>query len=175
MTVDNRQIAKDELNKLNALVKSIFGVELSYDLRFDLKGISTIGQCRKFKDNHYIIRLHKPLMEYFGIVYLKDVLLHEVSHAVQMSLYKSRVKPHGKEWRHIVSTLQDSPYSAKNRPSYSEYFKLHVNKNRKKFKYECCCEKPHFLSLIRHNRATKRGFVYTCKICKKPLIKSKNG
>ncbi len=167
----NKKIAKSELNRLNLLVESLFGIKLTYELRFDLKGTCTIGQCRKIGKDHFIIRLHEPLMEHFGLVYINDVLVHELAHAVQMSLYKIKTKPHGKEWKDIVCALQNRPYSSKDKPNFSSYFNLHVKK-LKRFKYTCKCENPHFLSIIRHNKVQRKGVKYVCKICKHFLVYS---
>ncbi|PID47259.1 MAG: hypothetical protein CR967_04990 [Proteobacteria bacterium] len=155
--------------KLGVLLKKVcnlFDLDLKITLTFDLKGTCTIGQCRKIK-NGYLIRLHKPLLEKYKQTYLNDVLTHELAHAIQMELYKTKTKPHGKEWKAIMEKLENSPYNPQKRPKYEIPKKNLFPK--KYFPYTCKCNTPHKLSQTRHNRA-KKGTKYICKKCKSFLV-----
>lgn len=165
-----KNLTHETLLRLSSQIESLFGIRLDLKLKFDLKGKSTIGQCKKLKHSTYLIRLHEPLLLHYKKVYIDDVLFHEVAHAVQMEIYKNRVKPHGKEWKQIVSMLKNEVYNPKNDPSYSQYFNTHNIKKSKKFEYMCGCDNSHFLTLIRHNRINK-GVRYQCNVCKRVLVK----
>ncbi len=154
-----QQRAKEALEALLVKVSELFGLKLHIKLSFDLKGTCTIGQCKKLK-NLYHIRLHDRLLNQYRQIYLDDVLTHEVAHAVQMEIYDYKVMPHGKEWRLIMSKLENSPYNPKKRPKYEM-----LQKQRKRFSYTCECKTLHLLSQTRHNRI-KKGTRYMCKKCK---------
>lgn len=147
---------------------SIYDFNSKIDLAYNLKGHSLIGQCRKISKNHYLIRLHQPLIEHYGEVYLHDVLPHELAHAVAIGLYKKHIKPHGKEWKAILEKLEGKKIPNSKRPSY----KILASKRKSnRFSYTCgCVERTHLLSTIRHNRILKGTHLYACKICKLPLV-----
>ena len=111
------QSAHDYLTYLLTRTHTLFGVDLTITLAFDLKGYRTLGQCKYVEKSHYLIRLHQGLMERYGEVYLEDVLTHEVAHAVQFHLYHNRSQPHGREWREIMTRLEGTPYRKKGRPN----------------------------------------------------------
>lgn len=163
-----QELSKERLETLNKRVKNLFGLELSLLIKFDLKGTCTIGQCKKLEKNSYLIRLHDPLLQHYKSIYLDDVLTHEVAHAVQMQLYNHKVKPHGIEWISIIQKLENRDYNPKLRPKYEKLKELIEPKNYRRYAYTCSCNKEHFLSSIRHNRA-KNGTIYLCKWCKSPL------
>lgn len=162
------QKAKEALNTLNKRVKDLFGLDLNISLSFDLKGNRTIGQCKKITKKTYLIRLHEPLLFHYKEIYLDDVLTHEIAHAVQMELYKNRVKPHGKEWVRVLEGLIDKPYNPKLNPKYEKLKDISISKSYKKFPYTCKCETIHNLTSIRHERA-KKGTIYLCRYCKSML------
>jgi SprT protein len=142
-----------------------FGMHFNIELTFDLKGHSTIGQCRFLGKRHYRIRLHKELTEHYQDAYLHDVLPHELAHAVVIERFKGRAKPHGKEWKETLSTLAEHP------PFRLRCSLLSQKKRRvTRFAYWCeCKERVHQLSAIRHNRIVRKSHVYACLVCKHPL------
>lgn len=158
------------LNLLKQKAKTDFNLELDIELSCDLKGTRTIGQCKKLSSNSYLIRLHKPLLEHYQETYIKDVLYHEFAHAVQMSLYKHRVLPHGKEWKDILQTLHDLNYKNIVKPEYKKLILISKKRNYEIFNYTCKCGILHKLTSIRERRI-RRGYVYLCKTCKTKLIK----
>ncbi len=157
--------SKKKLDFLLHKTYHLFGLKLTIYLKYDLKGVCTIGQCRKIQSSVYTIRLHEYLLNKYRSLYLNDVLTHELAHAIQMEHYKYKTKPHGKEWKHIMSLLENTTYNAKLRPTYE----LH-NIKQNFFSYTCKCEHHHKLSKIRHNKILK-GKEYICKKCKTLLFK----
>ncbi len=154
-----RQKSKERLDALLKKADNLFGVNLKIDLTYDLKGSCTIGQCRK-TPNGYTIRLHEELLYKYGFIYLNDVLNHEFAHAIQMEIYKYKTKPHGKEWKNILSKLENTQYNPKLRPKYEI-----IKKSKSTYNYKCNCNQIHKLSKTRHNRIQK-GTKYICKKCK---------
>lgn len=165
-----RELAKDRLEILSSRIENIFGFKLYFELKFDLKGSSTIGQCRKLKDRHYLIRLHEPLLLHFKKSYIDDVLFHEVAHAIQMQKYKTKVKPHGKEWKKIVHILHAEDKSYQTKPPYNQFIKQNIPRKIKRIEYICNCKNSHFLTIIRDNRV-RNGALYKCNVCKQVLVR----
>lgn len=161
--------SKKALEVLSEKVENIFDIRLNFSLKFDLIGVSTIGQCKKINKDSYLIRLHEPLLEYYRTIYIDDVLTHEVAHAVQMKLYNHKVKPHGIEWIDIMEKLENRIYQPKMRPKYKKIREITKSKKYKLYAYTCKCKKTHYLTSIRHNRV-KKGTIYLCKYCKNSLI-----
>jgi len=141
---------------------------LTLTLAFDLKGHSTIGQCRQEKRGHYRIRLHCELCEHYGQTYLEDVIPHELAHALVMERYGRRAKPHGKEWKATLEHLEGGKIPSKKRPSYPL---LRTKRTRlTRHAYTCDCGKKHLLSAIRHNRIVRKTHWYKCLTCKGILL-----
>ncbi|MDR2341828.1 MAG: SprT-like domain-containing protein [Campylobacteraceae bacterium] len=147
------------LNSLKQKADLHYGLSLNIELSFNLKGYRLIGQCKKLSSKNYLIRLHAKLLKEFDKIYIKDVLTHEFAHAVQMELF-TKSKPHQKEWKSIMETLNGVKYSAKEKVSYN----LTKNTKCKTYLYVCSCCK-HQLSATRHKRAAKGTMVYLCKKC----------
>lgn len=158
--------SKEKLETLLDKAYVLFGLKLNIKLAFDLSGSYIIGQCKKTIDG-YTIRLHEPLLNKYNMIYLNDVLSHEVAHAIQMELYQYKTKPHGVEWKSILSKLENAPYNIKQRPQYD----IKTVCSKKRYSYTCKCKTVHELSLVRHNRI-KRGIKYICKNCKDFLIEA---
>ena len=164
------QTAHEYLKKRKDDIKKKFDLDLEFELRFDLKGYSTLGQCKMLRYNSFLIRLHVKLLERYGRVYLEDVLTHEVAHSVQFALYRNKTKAHGREWKGIMSKLEEKPYEKKSRPKY-DTMPYRNKRIYKKFKYNCLCENfTHHLTSITHNRIKRKTHFYTCKRCNAPLI-----
>ncbi|MBE0497387.1 MAG: SprT-like domain-containing protein, partial [Campylobacterales bacterium] len=141
---------------------------LNLTLAFDLKGHSTIGQCRQEKRGHYRIRLHRELCEHYGQTYLEDVIPHELAHALVMERFGRKAKPHGIQWKSMLRHLEGRTISSKERPRYP----LLKAKSRRisRYMYRCPCQKLHALSAIRHNRIVRKTHVYACLTCKGVLL-----
>ncbi len=167
-----QQKTEEFLQGLEQKALQTFGITLHIQLNYDLKGTRTIGQCKQLSTSTYLIRLHKPLLDAYKELYLNDVLTHEYAHALQMELYKHKVKPHGIEWKRILCKLHDAEYKNIQKPRYEKLHELSMARKYRYFDYTCACEKKHKLSSIRHKRI-QYGQVYLCKSCKSPLFFTK--
>ncbi|MDR1554730.1 MAG: SprT-like domain-containing protein [Campylobacteraceae bacterium] len=151
------------LGRLKQKANFHYGLSLSIELAFDLKGFRLIGQCKKLSSKNYLIRLHAKLLHEFNKIYIKDVLTHEFAHAVQMELF-SKSKPHSKEWKHIVEILSGVQYAKRYKASYN----LTNNRKYKTYPYSCSC-REYQLTSVRHNKVIKNMMVYVCKKCNEIL------
>lgn len=163
--------AHEYLTYLQELCHVLFNISPTIELVFDLKGCRTLGQCRLVKNNHFLIRLHAPLLEKYQEIYLEDVLTHEMAHVVQFCLYKHRTKPHGREWKEIMKRLEGKLYQPRKRPTYDTTPYKPKKRKMRRFKYACLCEgKTHTISAIRHYRMQRGTHRYHCLTCKYPII-----
>ncbi|MDR0762140.1 MAG: SprT-like domain-containing protein, partial [Campylobacteraceae bacterium] len=143
--------------KQKALVK--YNLKIKTTIKINLKGSRLIGQCVKEDKKSYIIRLHAELLKRFREHYIKDVLTHEFAHAVQMELF-IKSKPHGREWKSIMESLNGVPYKKSN-----INYRLKNSRTFKTYRYKCaCCE--HIITSIRHNKIIRGESIYRCKKCK---------
>lgn len=163
MRITHLENAKKILYLYQKKAKNHFGFDAKIELQIDLKGHRLIGQCQKIGLSHYKIRLHQELIERYGLVYLNDVVAHELAHAIVMEQCKGRVKPHGNEFKSVLFILEDGYIAPKQRPKYEIKAK---SRKMRQFNYGCQCKnRIHKLSAIRHNRIKRGVYNYTCKYC----------
>ena len=163
--MENEKLINQTFKILNKKIEEFYNLSLNVTFQVNLKGYRLIGQCKKVSKNIYIVRLHTKLLEKFGQVYLDDVLVHEIAHAVQMEIYP-KSKPHSKEWKSIVEILSQKQYSIKNKIDYGLE---EISKNRRRFIYTCKCME-HNISAIIHKRISQKTHSYSCKKCKSILV-----
>ena len=96
--------------------------------------------------------------------FIEQVVPHEVAHIIAYQCY-GQVKPHGKEWQHIMNNVFNRPATT----THSLDIKDVVGKQ---YRYQCLCD-SHLLTIRRHNNIL-RGTKYICKKCGKALFRSKN-
>ena len=94
--------------------------------------------------------------------YLRQVVAHEVAHLVSFRIFGRNIRPHGKEWRQVMTKAFKLP--ATRCHSYDLSFT-----GRYPHIYQCGCpDKRINLSQIRHRRALK-GVIYLCQHCGEKL------
>ena len=132
-------------------------------IRLDLRGESA-GQAWLQK---YQLRFNPVLLKENREHFLRQTVAHEVAHLLTYELFGPKAQAHGKEWQAIMTDVYALP--ADRCHTYNTQ-----NSSRKPWLYQCRCEgKLVALSTIRHNRSRK-GVVYLCTSCKKPLKFVKN-
>jgi SprT protein len=92
--------------------------------------------------------------------FLSDVIPHELAHLITYQRF-GRVKPHGKEWQWVMSTILG--ISAKTTHSFDI-----SSVQGEQFTYQCHCT-THQLTIRRHNKVQKQGASYVCKECRSEL------
>ncbi len=150
------QRAKDLFDIQNHLKK--WPVEIS----FNLKG-RTAGMYRTQR-RHREIRYNPYIFSKFFEDNINVTVPHEVAHYVTDVLYGlNKIKPHGEEWKTVMKAFDaDASVTANYDLSGIPTKKLSL------YTYRCSCQK-HELTLIRHNKITKRRYQYYCNTCKQLL------
>jgi SprT protein len=102
------------------------------------------------------IRFNPVLLKENPEAYLNQVVCHEISHLLCFMLY-GKVKPHGKEWQHMMQTVFKVPADTRHQLNTQSVV-------GKEFDYQCHCGQVK-LSIRRHNRVVRGQTQYRCKRC----------
>lgn len=130
-------------------------------VRCNLRGASA-GQFRRHRDGRLEIRYNLAMARQQPKDFIAETVPHEVAHLVAWLLFGDRIKPHGPQWQSVMRYLGVAE------PKRCHQFELAAPARRqRRWHYRCDC-REHQLSSTRHNRA-RRGQVYVCATCGKPL------
>ncbi|MCE0494135.1 SprT family zinc-dependent metalloprotease [Vibrio salinus] len=150
--------ATDTLKKCLSTANRHFSVSYPLpEINFRLRGKSA-GKAYLQKNE---IRLNKRLFSDNYQAFIDEVIPHELAHLVAFQ-YFGKVKPHGKEWKYIMSEVFGSPARATHQFDVSAVA-------GKQFTYQCHCS-THLLSIRRHNNVQRGKAEYRCRRCLTPLI-----
>ncbi len=136
-------------------------------VRFDLRG-KAAGMALFHPRGDTVIRYNTQMLRENGQAFIEQTVPHEVAHLVARAVFGSTVRPHGAEWRSIMTLFGAEPQRC-------HTFDV-PRKNRRKmrhFSYRCTC-RDHSLSAIRHHRSLS-GVVYICRLCGAPLRPATTG
>jgi len=145
--------------------QELFGRTLpAIEIRFDLRGRAAGMYVRRGR--HRCIRYHPALFSLDPSHHLEHTVPHEVAHYVTDLLHRRRVRPHGQEWRAVMTALGAVPratgdYSLEGIPLRRE----------RRHSYRCGCGE-HLLTARRHHRVQRGRMVYVCRRCRQPLVHS---
>lgn len=136
------------------------------EVKFDLKGRAA-GMYRVKQANLRTsreIRFNPHIFTRYFDDNIATTVPHEVAHYVCDIIYGLKnIKPHGKEWRQIMSDFgADDSVTASYDLTDIPY------KKQRSVTYQCLCGDKQ-LSQTRHNRVIKRQYQYYCKTCKQTL------
>ncbi|WP_435532909.1 SprT family zinc-dependent metalloprotease [Vibrio marisflavi] len=106
------------------------------------------------------IRLNPILLMENQQAFLDEVIPHEIAHLIAFHHF-GRVKPHGKEWQHIMLDVFQVT------PSTTHCFNIQSVQG-KTFEYSCGCS-TFTLTIRRHNKVLRKQASYSCKKCTKVL------
>lgn len=129
---------------------------------FDLSG-KCAGMYQR-KNQQRRIRFNPWLFAKYYQHSLEQTVPHEVAHYITDCLWGAgSVKPHGKEWKSVMTALGGEPkatgdYSLEGIPV----------KQYQRFPYHCGC-KTHYLTAIRHGRILSGKASYHCRLCAQSL------
>ncbi|MGB5854400.1 MAG: SprT family zinc-dependent metalloprotease [Oceanisphaera sp.] len=93
--------------------------------------------------------------------FLTEIVPHEVAHLIAFACY-GKVKPHGREWQHIMQSVFGLTPRTRHR--------LNTSKVAPTFSYQCEC-RSHQLTLRRHNNMQRGKQRYLCLHCNSILQK----
>jgi SprT protein len=117
-----------------------------------------IAGCARLQSNE--LKFNPVLLSDNLQTFLAQVVPHEICHLLAYGLY-GKVKPHGREWKTLMSGLFNLPGGA--------YHAMDVSKvTGKTFAYQCPCG-PVELSIRRHNKIIRHQQRYICRNCQQPL------
>ncbi|WP_240919989.1 SprT family zinc-dependent metalloprotease [Paraglaciecola sp. 20A4] len=125
-------------------------------ISFDQRG--KIAGCARLQNN--TLKFNPVLLVDNYATFMSEVVPHEVCHLLTYTLF-GRVRPHGKEWRSLMSQLF--------RLTGHTYHKMDVTKvSGKTFPYVCECGQIE-LSIRRHNKVQRQQQRYICRQCSEIL------
>jgi len=130
------------------------------EIKIDMRGRSAGQVVYRRRHGLAVVRFNPFLLKSYKQKYIDEVVPHECAHLIANTLYDGKIKPHGKEWQHVMTSLFDRP------PKVTHSFEIeHLSDVR--FSYLCeCAGKVHRLSTIRHNKVTRGKAEYLCRNCK---------
>ncbi|WPL16242.1 SprT-like family protein [Thiorhodovibrio winogradskyi] len=131
------------------------------DLRFDLRGQSA-GQARFDARGRGLIRFNPWLLLRHGEEFIDQTVPHEIAHWLIFCLYGRNARPHGVEWRQLMTLFGAEPKRC-HQYDLDEIPQRRVSSHS----YHCACQ-DHQLSAVRHNRVRK-GQTYLCRHCGQAL------
>ncbi|WP_298773213.1 SprT family zinc-dependent metalloprotease [uncultured Shewanella sp.] len=121
-------------------------------------GFKLRGKCAGMAHLHHNhLRFNPKLLANNSDAFLNEVVPHEVCHLLVYQLF-GKVKPHGKEWQHMMQHL----FSLTPRTTHD--FDISGSTERQ-FLYQCHCGTVK-LSLRRHNKVVRGQTQYRCRRCK---------
>lgn len=129
---------------------------------FDLTGLAA-GQFRwNAISRQCMIRYNPWVFAADFDHHLADTVAHEVAHYLVYQLHGSRHRPHGAEWKRVMTALGVTPKAT------GHYNLAGVPVRRQqRHTYRCVC-RIHQISNTLHNRQQK-GRRYACKTCRASL------
>lgn len=131
------------------------------EVRFDLRGRSAGQAIYARRSRVCAIRINAALLASHPREMLDETVPHEVAHVAIYRLYGNRVRPHGPEWKALMRAFGLDPSPCHTLPAEPA-------RTLKRFRYECACDEPAWLTSIRHKRA-KGGTKYICRRCGETL------
>ncbi len=122
--------------------------DLTFKVRGKIAGKAYLQQWQ--------IRLNPTLLIENQQAFIEQVIPHELAHLITYNQF-GRVKPHGKEWRYIMTNIfQCSPET---------YHAFDISSVQgETFAYQCQCQ-IHQLSIRRHNKVKRQQTLYHCSLC----------
>jgi SprT protein len=109
---------------------------------------------------HWEIRLNPVLLQENQTNFIDQVVPHELAHLLVFRQFGA-VKPHGKEWQWMMSSVLGVPAQRTHTFDTQSVFGRWVE-------YHCQCQ-THQLSIRRHNKVQRRQSQYFCRRCQQPL------
>ena len=129
---------------------------------FDLKGRSA-GMFRT-QGRHSLIRYNPWIFAKYFEENLHDTVAHEVAHYIVHEVFGRRARPHGEEWRAVMTKFGAKPEAT---------FQLDLSgvpqRRQATHRYECAC-RIHDVSSTRHNRVQRGVGRYHCVNCDAQLV-----
>jgi len=96
-----KSVTEKTLTKAN----KVFGREFkSIEIRFDIRGRCAGMYCVDRNGSKYF-RYNMDIAEKNGKDVFNTTIIHEICHYIANSIYKTYIRPHGKEWQTIMRSM----------------------------------------------------------------------
>ena len=159
----HHQTISDQLTSAISDAERYFGQsfampEIRYDLRGQTAGLALLRE--------WVIRLNTEILFREPESFIAEVPKHELAHLITHKMF-GPVKPHGKEWKLVMSEIMQLP------PKTTHRFEVTKTRQERTFPYSCQCEgqtKVHQLGIRRHYKVLRKQANYLCTRCKTPLV-----
>ncbi len=161
-----RQQVVDTTARRVAEAGEIFGrrfrpVPVTFDLRGSAAGLFRV------QGRHCLIRYNPWIFAKHFELNLADTVPHEVAHYVVHEVFGRRgVKPHGEEWRLLMTAFGAEP-----RATFNMDMEGVPRRRQRQHPYRCGC-RNHQVSSTRHNRMLRGNSRYLCRYCDGELVYS---
>ncbi len=163
--IETRQISLvyQRIGELLAVAAARFRWKVlpAVEISFDLTGRAA-GQMQA-RNGQVRLRFNVVPMRQDFDRFLKEVVGHEVAHAVVFWQYGARVKPHGPEWRAVMALFGLEPRRCHD-------YAVEPARRLTRYRYRCGC-REHELTAIRHHRVQRGEREYRCRHCGRKLIR----
>lgn len=127
-------------------------------IRLDLQG-NNAGTANSYNN---LLRFNKSLFFANQQHFLEQTVPHEVAHLIAYQLFGLHIKPHGKEWQHIMQIVYQLPAER------CHHYPI-IKKKKCYYLYNCqCANLIHPLTARRHYLISQ-GYQYICNYCRKTL------
>lgn len=134
-------------------------------VRFDLTGRA--AGMYKVQRRQRMIRYNPYLMARYFEDGLNVTVPHEVAHYVVEQVHGRKVRPHGPEWKSVMTL-----FGVENQRATAPFDLAGIPQRRhRKFDYRCAC-RPHSVGARRHQNIQKGLAQYVCRHCGHILEKS---
>ena len=125
---------------------------------FGLRGRSAGDACPSSSTTRY----NSGLLDRYGDEFVRSIVPHEVAHIVAWAVF-GRVKPHGPEWRSVMSFFGVDP-------SVTHEFETTPARRVRRVPYRCSCGIPHRMTKRAHLRIRRGTVEYRCRSCGDLLV-----
>lgn len=144
--------------ELLQLAGEAFGLTLQApEICFNQRG-SIAGSARP---TLWQLRFQPQLLLAHPDVFREQIIPHEVAHLVVFRQF-GRVKPHGAEWRYVMTKLFQAN-------AERTHHLTAAGMAKRTFSYSCACPEPHQLTVRRHNNIVRNQAQYRCRRCGETL------
>jgi SprT protein len=125
---------------------------------FRLRGRSAGEACVQTATTNY----NGEMLDRHGESFIRRIVPHEVAHIVAHHAFAGPIRPHGREWKSVMSFFGASD-------SVTHDFESKPARTYGRFAYGCRCASPHYLTKRAHGRVRRRTVEYTCLECGEAL------
>jgi len=146
-------------NLTGASAKRLPIPSVGFDLRGRAAGQAMLARRRRDTDR---IRINAALLASHPDDILAETVPHEVAHVAVHRIHGHGARPHGPEWKALMTAFGVAPEPCHTLPTEPARRLRH-------FRYACGCDEPAWLTSIRHKRA-RRGTRYMCRRCGERLV-----